>query len=94
MPHRTLDQRLSRCSTVRREQIFLQGAGIDPDTDRHPTLARRVHHGPHVVVSANISGIDSEAVNPFSKRSKCKAMVKMDIGDERNGGLVLDLAQC
>ena len=90
MALRALDERLGAGMGVFFEQILFKTAGVDADADGYIVSAAGVGHGPDVFVRTDVAGIDADLVDAALGGLKGEAVVKMDIGDERYGDLLLD----
>ena len=78
-------------TTVLRDQVLLEGAGVYADTDRDVPLLRAVHDGPDFLVRADVPRVDTDLIRAVFHRFDGHAVVEMDVGHERNRDLLLDL---
>ena len=88
----TLDQSLRRHAAVFFHQIPLQGTGIDTDADWYLMFLRTSHHGVQLLLAADIARIDPDFVRPILHCRDRHAIVKMNVGHQRNMNALFDLS--
>ena len=93
MPLRTLDERLRRRVTVLFEQTLFQTAAVDANADGDAALPAGLGHLADIVRLADVAGVDADLVHAGLRRCERKAVVKVDVGHDRDGRGVHDLGQ-
>ena len=93
MPLRTLDERLRRRVAVLFEQALFQAAAVDADADGDAALPAGLGHLADIVRLADVAGVDADLVHVGLRRCERKAVVKVDVGHDRDGRGVHDLGQ-
>ena len=78
-------------TTVLRDQVLLEGAGVYADTDRDVPLLRAVHDSPDLLVRADVARVDTDLIRAVFHRFDGHAVVEVNVGHERNRDLLLDL---
>ena len=82
-----LDHRLGTGLAIFFLQIFLEAAGVDPDADGAAMILGRLDHLAHPAGAADIAGIDAQAGGPGLGRLDRPLVVKVDVGNDRDGDL-------
>ena len=93
VPLRTLDERLRRRVAVLFEQTLFQAAAVDADADGDAALPAGLGHLADIVRLADVAGVDADLVHARLRRCERKAVVKVDVGHDRDGRGVHDLGQ-
>ena len=90
---RRLDERLRRDAAVLLEQPLVERACIDADTDRDARLFRRADDRPHLLLAADIAGIQAQGVDALTDCLEREPVVKVDVRDERHVHLAQDIPE-
>src|SRR3990167_2750595 len=93
MIERAFDEGLGAGLAVLFQQVLLEAAGVDADTDRAAIGLGGPDHFRHAVVAADVSGIDAQAGSASIGSFKRALVVKVDIRNDRDAGGFGDLAQ-
>jgi hypothetical protein len=75
------------------EDLLLKGSGIDPYSDRDVPRQRFLDDFLDSFTAADISGIDAEPVSAGLEGGESKAVVKVDVRNQRGKNLLLDLLE-
>ncbi len=70
MVQRRRAQRLGSRGAVLFQNMLLQRAAVHTDTDRDMPGTAGIRHSPDAVFSADIPGIDTDLVHPYSAHSR------------------------
>ena len=89
---RALNERLRGHAAVFLQKIFFQGTAVHAHTDRDPVLLRLIHDSFYALPRPDIARVDPDLIRSALDRSDGKAVIKVDICDERDMDLFLDLA--
>src|SRR3990172_2821752 len=93
MAQRALDHPLSRRPGKFLQEIFLQGARIDPDTNGYFTVGGDFDYLLNAPAGANVAGIEAKPIHALFQSDHGELIVEMDVGDERNADLLSDFSQ-
>ena len=69
-----------------------QAAEVDPDADGDVLGLGRRRHLAHLVLVAQVAGVEAQAVHAALQALEGELVVEVDVGDERDVYLLLDLA--
>ncbi len=90
-------RRLHQCSRGRFAvfflQVFFQGTGVDPDTDRDPAITGSIHHRAYPVFTTDIARVDPQAIDAQFGHTQRDLVVEVDVGHQRYLDLLLDPAK-
>jgi light-regulated signal transduction histidine kinase (bacteriophytochrome) len=75
------------------EQMFFKGARVHTDTDGDVAVFARAHNFGNLVLPADVPGIDPETIHALLHRLERKAVVEVDIRDQRELRAFSDLAE-
>ena len=88
--HGALHQCLCRDAAVFGPQVLFQRSAVDPNADGDGFLAADVRHRLHLLLPANVAGIDADGVDaPLCARQGI-LVVEVDIRDQGDRNLFLD----
>ena len=88
-----IDQSLRNRASVFLEEILVQRAGVDPDTDRHSAVLGLTGNRFDLVFLADIAGVEPK---PLDTRLECgqgEPVLVVDVGDDRDRRSGDDLGQ-
>ena len=83
-----------RMSAMRCKDVFRKRACIDADTDGDMLFLRHIHHFHDVFPPADISGIDAKRIDALLHRCQRKAIVEMNVCDQRHIHFRTKRAKC
>ena len=85
---RALDHALRRRSAVLLQDVLLHRAGVDADAYRDVVRLHAVRQHAHVLLPANVAGIDAQLVDAVLHRRQRQLVVKVNVGDQRHRAAV------
>ena len=91
MSHGALHQGLGGDTAVLGPQLLFQRAAVDTDADGDGLLAADVRHRLHLLLPADIAGVDADGIDPPLCAHQGVFVVKVDVRDQGDGDLLADL---
>ncbi len=70
------------------QNVLFQGTGVHPDTDGDMVALQTVRHQLHLVLPADVAGVDAELVDAVFQRPDGQTVVKMDVCAQGHRALV------
>ena len=67
------------------EDILLYRAGVHADAHRDMMRLDAVRQNTHVLFAADVAGVDAQLMDAVFHRLDGELVIKMDVGDQRNG---------
>ena len=91
MAHGALHQRLGGDAAVLGPQLLFQGPAVDADADGDVLLAADVRHRLHLLLPADVAGVDADGVDAPLRALQGVFVVEVDVRDQGDGDPGLDL---
>ena len=86
-----LDQRFGGRAAEAGEDFLFDRAGVDADADRDAPGGAGPGNLPDVAVVADVAGVDADFVDAGGQRFQRQPVVKVDVGNQRDGDSLFDL---
>ena len=81
-------------SVIFLHQFFFKGTAVYAYTNRNISLPGGIYYCCHLILSANIAGIDPDLVGAVFYGCNSHLIIKMNICYQGNGNLLFDLSDC
>src|SRR5690606_16718770 len=93
MAQRRLQQGFGGWLAVLLLQVLLQRTGVDADADRDAVVTRRVDHRADAILTADVTGVDAQAINAQVSHPQGDLVIEMDVRHQRHVDLLADFAK-
>ena len=93
MAESAFHQSFRRRMAVLFQQLLLETPAVDANADRNVLVLAHVYHGFDPILSADITGVDTDLAGPALRGGNGQPVVKMDIRNQRQNTFFADLGK-